>query len=156
RPTRPHLLKPTQYRHWPAIVLAVLVFAVAAALAYRVRNSTRKIAPGTWVLLTNVVDGTGAKADHKQEFADVTELLRGQLEQSPHFHLASATEVRDALQSMKQQEVLKSMATNRHFEWTEDLARDVAKHLSAARVIFGSVSRFGSTYTLSIQVQRPD
>ena len=74
-------------------------------------------------------------------------LLRHQLRQSLSFNLLDAPRVRD---------VLMRMARQPDSTLDPPTAREIALRTGAARIIFGAISRVGDSYSLDVEIERPD
>jgi serine/threonine protein kinase/Tfp pilus assembly protein PilF len=124
-----------------AICLSTLSLLVVLLRHYQVKADA-KLTSGATVLLTEIQNNTGDK-----RFDNTTELVRHQLLQSPYFSLMDSSRIRDSLEEMKQPPNSPLVPTT---------ARGVALRNGVPRIIFGTVSRAGDSYTLDIEIERPD
>jgi eukaryotic-like serine/threonine-protein kinase len=100
------------------------------------------VAAGTLVYLAPVKNETGEK-----QLDNVTELVQAGLSQSAHVNLLDAGRVDDILQRMT-----KPADT----PITPAIAREIAMHVGAPRVILTSVTGSHGSYQFNVDIQQPD
>jgi serine/threonine protein kinase/tetratricopeptide (TPR) repeat protein len=125
-----------------ASVLVCAVALLVASLRYYWVKEDSRVAAGSSVLLTDIANSTG-----DSRFVGITELMRQQLLQSPHFNLMDTHRV---------QELMLQMTRSVNVPLDPPTAREVALRGGAARVIFGAVSRVGGSFVLNIVIEEPE
>src|SRR5207249_969321 len=110
-----------------------------SAVAFRLYRQKSAIREGASVLLAEAVNDTG-----DPELSAVTAVLRNGLAESAYFNLVEQSKVRETLQEMSKPPDL---------PLTPEITREVAWRAGANATVFGTVSRLGADYLLSVRFE---
>ena len=131
---------PRSRRFWTGAVAAAVLVAVTLIVGgLRLRWQEAAVPAAASVLLTDVINGTG-----DEDLDGATEVLRGQLSQSPVFELVSAERIGAALRGMKR-------PPGDRME--PEVAREVALREGAPLVAFATITRLASDYEISVRLE---
>jgi tetratricopeptide (TPR) repeat protein len=121
--------------------LATTIIVALFVYFYRFHDRpSPNVAVASQVLLTPVVNGTG-----DGELDGLSEVLRSQLAQSPHFELVETARMREVLAQMRRpaDSIL-----------APEVAREIAMRDGAPLVVYGTVTRLGQDYVMSVKLER--
>ncbi len=135
---------PVRARAWrrpgrQVIAVGAALLVLAASAWWWWNGSGDGIPAGSQVVLGEIENLTG-----QSELSAVGDVLRGQLETSPHFRLISQAQLWDVLERMRLGESALS---------SPKVAREAAWREVAAAVVYGSLVRIGSRYRLTITLE---
>ena len=127
------------------LVTAAAVSAAAgvALFLYALRfqdRSSSSVAIASRVLLTPVINGTG-----DGELDGLSEVVRSQLAQSPHFELVGAQRIRD---------LLTQTGRAPDAALAPEVAREIAMREGVPLVVYGAVTRLAQDYVMSVRLER--
>jgi serine/threonine protein kinase/tetratricopeptide (TPR) repeat protein len=122
-----------------AALASMLVVALSLYVSRLTKTAQSSVPVASEVLLTPVVNGT---ADG--ELDGLREVLRSQLAQSPHFELVETARIR---------EVLEQMRRPADSALAPEVAREIAMRIGAPLVVYGTVTRLGQDYVISVKLE---
>ena len=120
--------------------VVILVLALSVFLFRLYQQATPTVSVASQILLTEMVNGTD-----DGDFEGATEVLRSQLDQSPHFELLERERVRD---------VLTRMARPQESVLTPEVAREVAMREGVPLVVYSALTRLGADYVLNVKLEQ--
>jgi serine/threonine protein kinase/tetratricopeptide (TPR) repeat protein len=146
---------PVKYRRKKLISIAAIILLAGVALSWAFFRyyEQSSIPKGQTVVLTDVRNNVIGDT----RFDSVTELLRGQLSQSPHVHVMTRQKMQDELERMnKLPDTGGKGVQHEDVPITATVARGIALRVGAPRVVWAAVSRItDEDYALDVEIQQP-